>query len=206
MPEKSVVTSDAGILDLLRKFGPLSVLRLAELTEVTQTAVRQRLVRLMAQGMIERVPEKQQRGRPSHRYSLTEKGRQQLGSNFVDLAMVLWQEIRGIEDGEVRRGLLQRLSSRMASMYAKQLRGSTTDERMESISTLFAERNIPLSVERNGQLPVLTVEACPYPRLAEQDRGICAMEKMMFSEMLGENVRLSQCRLDGANCCTFETG
>jgi DeoR family suf operon transcriptional repressor len=205
MPDKPVVTSDTGILDLLRKFGPLSVLRLAELTAVTQTAVRQRLVRLMAQGMIERVPEKQNRGRPSHRYSLTEKGRQQRGSNFVDLAMVLWQEIRGIGDGEVRRGLLQRLSARMASMYAKELRGRTTDERMESISSLFAERNIPVTVERNGQLPVLTVEACPYPRLAEQDRGICALEKMMFSEMLGENVRLSQCRLDGATCCTFET-
>jgi predicted ArsR family transcriptional regulator len=206
MSEKLVVTSDAGILNLLRKLGPLSVLRLAELTKVTQTAVRQRLVRLMAQGMIERVPEKQTRGRPSHRYSLTDKGRQQSGSNFGDLAVVLWNEVREIKDAEVRRGLLQRLSSRMASMYAKEMSGATSAERMESLSGQFAERNVPLTVERNGDLSVLTVEACPYPGLAEQDRGICAMEKMVFSELVGENVRLSQCRLDGANCCTFETG
>jgi DeoR family transcriptional regulator, suf operon transcriptional repressor len=206
MTEKLAATSDAGILNLLRKLGPLSVLRMADLTKVTQTAVRQRLVRLMAQGMIERVPEKQTRGRPSHRYSLTDKGRQQSGSNFVDLAMVLWNEIREIKDAEVRRGLLQRLSSRMASMYAQQMNGTTTDERMESLAALFAERNVPLTVDRTGDLPILTVEACPYPLLAEQDRGICAMEKMVFSELLGENVRLSQCRLDGANCCTFETG
>jgi hypothetical protein len=30
------------------------------------------------------------------------------------------------------------------------------------------------------------------------------MEKMMISEALGEGVRLSACRLDGATCCTFE--
>jgi hypothetical protein len=28
---------------------------------------------------------------------------------------------------------------------------------------------------------------------------------MLFSELLGEKVRLSECRLDGATCCRFET-
>jgi DeoR family transcriptional regulator, suf operon transcriptional repressor len=204
MPEMSIATSDNGVLDLLRKLGPLSVLRLAELTQVTSTAVRQRLTRLMAQGMIERVAERRGRGRPSHRYSLTEKGRRQMGANFVDLALALWHEIREIKNPEVRRGLLQRLSVRMAAMYAGQIHGATTEDRMQSVSALLAERGVPFSVERNGQLPILTAEACPYPQLAEQDRGICSLEKMMFSEMLGENVRLTDCRLDGATCCRFE--
>lgn len=205
MPETSVVTSDAGILDLLRKSGPLSVLRLAELTHVTLTAVRQRLLRLMAQGLVERVVEKQNRGRPSYRYSLTTKGRRQSGTNFVDLALALWQEIREIDDAEVRRGLLQRLSARMAAIYADEVRGTSVEERMRSVSHLFAERNVPFLVERKEDLPILTVETCPYPQLAEQDRGICSLEKMMFSELLGEKVRLTDCRLDGANCCRFET-
>ena len=205
MPQTSVTTSDVGILDLMRKLGPLNVLRLAELTQVTATAVRQRLVRLMSQGLIERVTEKQSRGRPSHRYSLTEKGRRQSGANFVDLALALWHEIREIKDLEVRRGLLQRLSARMAAMYARDIRGASMEERMQSVSELFAQRNVPFSVERNGSLPILKVEACPYPQLAEQDRGICSLEKMMFSEMLGEKVKLTDCRLDGATCCRFET-
>ena len=204
MVEANSPTSDVGILDLLRKLGPLSVLRLASLTAVTPTAVRQRLTRLLGQGLIERVAEKQNRGRPSHRYSLTDKGRRQTGANFGDLALALWDEIREIKDADVRQGLLQRLSARMAAMYVKDVRGNTTEERMESVSALFAERNVPLSVERNGTLPVLNVEACPYPSLAENDRGICALEKMMFSELVGEKVRLTDCRLDGATCCRFE--
>ena len=75
---------------------------------------------------------------------------------------------------------------------------------MESLATLFSERRVPFRVESNGQLPVLSVRDCPYPELAEQDRGICALERMMFSELVGDGLRLSECRLDGDECCRFE--
>jgi DeoR family suf operon transcriptional repressor len=196
-------SSDIGILDLLRKAGPLGVNDLAQATQVTATAVRQRLVRLMAQGLIDRELTRAGRGRPSHRYGLTEKGRRQTGANFVDLALALWNEIRAIKDPEVRRGLLQRVAKAMAGMYAGQVAGTTTVERMQSVSRVFAERDVPFIVEDSGALPVLTALACPYPQLAEQDRGICALERMMFSELVGDGLRLTNCRLDGDECCRF---
>ena len=182
----------------------MSVIELATALSVTQTAVRQRLIRLMGQGFVGRTPFKAARGRPSHRYELTSKGRRQTGSNFADLAFALWQEIREIEDPEVRRGLLQRISRRLAMMYSDRIEGQTLEEKMKSVAELFSDRSIPFSVDASGSLPVLTALACPYPDLAEQDRGVCAMEKNLFAELLGEDVRLSQCRLDGETCCTFE--
>lgn len=197
-------SSDVALLDLLRKHGPLSISQLKAPMQVTTTAVRQRLVRLLAQGDIERHTERISRGRPVHRYGLTEKGRRRAGANFADLAIALWQEIREIKDVEVRKGLLQRLSRRLATQYADQIRGETVEERMESLATLFRERQIPFEVERSHELPLLRATACPYPDLAEQDRSVCSMERLLFSELLGTNVRLSDCRLDGHNCCTFE--
>jgi DeoR family transcriptional regulator, suf operon transcriptional repressor len=197
-------TSDVGLLDILRKSGPASVAQLATAMDVTATAVRQRLVRLLAQGDIERAAERTSRGRPVHRYGLTEKGRRRAGANFADLATALWDEMRAIRDPEVRRGLLARISGRMASLYASQIRGSSLDERMQSLAELFRQRQIPFDVERSRELPVLHARACPYPELAEKDRSVCAMEKNLFSELLGENIRLSNCRLDGHDCCTFE--
>lgn len=200
-----IVPSDVAILDLLRKRDAQSVSELAEAMQVTATAVRQRLTRLMAQGYVERYASKAGRGRPSHSYTLTRAGRRKTGANFADLAVALWQEIREIKDPEVRRGLLQRLSRRLAEMYGDRIEGDTLEEKMQSLVELFAERRIPFSVDDSGQLPVLTALACPYPELAEQDRTVCAMERMMFSELLGEGVRLTSCRLDGeGTCCTFE--
>lgn len=204
MSTGSLETSDASLLDLLRNAGPLSVAQMGERTGVTATAVRQRLTRLLACGDVERATERTGRGRPLHLYKLTEQGRRKTGSNFSDLAIALWQEVREIKDVEVRRGLLTRLAKRMAEGYARDIQGDTLAQRMESLVKLFSEKQIPFEVDHSSGLPVLRAIACPYPDLAEQDRSVCSMERMLFTELLGEGIRLSDCRLEGASCCRFE--
>jgi DeoR family transcriptional regulator, suf operon transcriptional repressor len=201
----TVETSDSQVLDLLRCHGPLGIGDLTEQMGVTRTAVRQRLARLMNGGLVAREPFPHQRGRPSHRYSLTDKGRREAGHNFSDLAVALWQEVRAVKDNEVRNGLLQRVAKSVAGLYAERVTASAPAERLEQVAALMSERSVPFTVEGTAQLPVLTAWACPYPTLAEQDRGICAMENMVFTELVGEKVKLSECRLDGGTCCRFQT-
>jgi len=197
-------TSDEAILDLLRQSGPQGVSDLADATAVTATAVRQRLNRLMGQGLVEREVRRAGRGRPSHQYRITDEGLRRAGTNYADLAIALWNEVRSIPDGEVRRGLLRRLAATLSQHYGGSVSGENLTERMESLAELMEERKVPFKVETEGDLPVLTALACPYPEIAEADRAVCAMERMLFSEMLGTNVKLGECRLDGASCCTFE--
>lgn len=198
-------SADDELLDLLRRHKDLSIHELAQALTVTATAVRQRLTRLMAQGFIQRSAVRAGRGRPSHRYELTSAGRRQSGANFGDLAMVLWTELKLIKDPEVRRGLLQRVSARMAESYGRQVTGDELSTRMDSLAELYRQKRIPFEVTRDAnQLPVLNALACPYPDLAEADRSVCAMERLMFNELLGQTVELTQCRLDGDACCRFE--
>ncbi|MCL6502873.1 MAG: MarR family transcriptional regulator [Pirellulales bacterium] len=215
-------SGDARLLELLRRHGSMTVSQVAQATAVTPTAVRQRLARLMSRGLVERHVQRPQpaspdatggaegsavrggRGRPSHRYVLTELARRQAGSNFADLAMVLWREIRSVKEPEVRRGLLQRIAEGLASLYRGEIHGVTLSARMQALRELFARRRVPLEVEPAGGAPVLKVVDCPYPELAEADRGICAVERMLFAELLESPLRLSQCRLEGHDCCQFE--
>lgn len=198
-----IAPADIAMLDILRKRGALSVSELAAEMDVTATAVRQRLNRLMAQSLITRDSSREGRGRPTHYYHLTEEGRRQSGANFADLAIALWQEIQAIDDDEVKQGLMERLARRLAGIYAARMHGRTLEERMSALMEFFCERNMPVSLDRDGDLPVLQVEACPYPGLAEQDRTICSMEQHMMSELLGEEMQLNGCRLDGKGCCSF---
>jgi predicted ArsR family transcriptional regulator len=195
--------SDKAMLDILRRNGAVTISVLVAEMGVTATAVRQRLQRLMAGGLIERRAENKGRGRPNHRYSLTEKGERSAGTNFADMADVLWDEIKSVENPEIRRGLLKRIAGRLAARYRNEVGGETLGDRMTALAGVMGERDIPFQVEQRGGLPVLSALACPYPELAMRDRSVCTMEKLMLSEILGENVRLSECRLDGATCCTF---
>ena len=268
-------SSDDALLELLRCKGKLAVLSMAASLQVTPTAVRQRLARLMGKGLVERVVAKGNRGRPGHHYSITKKGLREFGNNFADLAHILWEEVRAIPNEEIRRGLLMRLATRMAGRYSERMGGLTLAERMEWLARLFQDRRVACDFgmqkpsratkvtnapcteldcqgsmevspettpfggalpesdvnacfgesvaaakeqdlssvgsakpggEAEKQLPVFRIHACPYPDLAEHDRSICAMEKMMVSQVLGHSVRLAECRLDGGSCCSFEAG
>lgn len=197
--------SDARLLDLIGRSQSLSIADLIQACGVTATAVRQRLTRLMEQGLVERMKNSHGRGRPEHRYSLTPKARRQSGNNYADLAQVLWTELRNLKDEEVRRGLLQRVADELTRLYQGEVTGTTPEARLESVKQLLGDRRVPASVGQVDALPVLNVMSCPYPELAAQDRSVCAMEKMMLSELVAAPVKLSQCRLDGHECCQFQT-
>jgi predicted ArsR family transcriptional regulator len=223
--------SDAAVIELLRvetaQSVGLGIGDLAKRLGVTATAVRQRLDRLMRAGLVGRTTVSggfsggvepnagRLRGRPSHAYSLTEKGRRTGGDNFRDLALVLWREIRSVREPAVRQGLISRIGAAMAGMYRDEVSGGTPRQRLESTAKILQDRRIPCGVETSsdtlatavsGGLPVLASYACPYPELAEQDRGICAAERLMLQDLVGAPVHLSECRLDGAACCRFTVG
>ncbi len=198
------VNTDSDVLDLLRSTGPMTVADLADVLEVTPTAVRQRLMRMMAQALIQRDTIRKGRGRPRHLYRLTDEGVRLTGSNFTDLALALWREIAQTEDHAVRSEMVTRVAKTLAEKYFDQIQGETTAQRMRSLGELLAKRRIPVSVDDSGGQLVMTAHACPYPSLAEQDRGICQMEKQLFSELLAHDIELTQCRLDGGKGCRFQ--
>ncbi len=201
--------TDAAAVDLLRLREAMEIGELATALGVTATAVRQRLDRLMKAGLVERSVVSKPRGRPSHAYSLTEAGRRLGGDNFRDLALVLWLEIRGIRDPEIRSGLIGRIGSALAATYRDRVGVGSPDERLERVAGLLRQREICCSVDCDaepGGLPVLTSHTCPYPDLAEQDRGVCAAERAMLQELVGTSVRLADCRLDGGSICRFVVG
>jgi len=204
-------SSDAALIEVLLAENALGVGGIAARLGVTATAVRQRLDRLLTAGIVARstpvAAGVRQRGRPAHEYSLTEKGRRTGGDNFRDLALVLWREIRDIRDPAVRQGLIRRIGGAMAGLYRDQVGDGSPGARLERLAGLMRDRDISCRFDAadpaHGGLPVLTSHACPYPELAEQDRGICAAERFMLQDLVGSSVSLSACRLDGGDCCQF---
>ena len=196
---------DRDLIELLREAQQLTVGQLVAAMGVTATAVRQRLIRLMAFGLISRTQTTAGRGRPSHHYELTDKGRQAANNNLGDLAVVLWEEVHQIADPDLRRKVISGVVERLAKKYEAQMQGETVEERMRSFSQLFAERDIPVSVEHKDGLPVIKVSGCPYPTLADDSRDICEMEQQLLERVIGHPVDLCQCQQDGDQCCSFQT-
>jgi predicted ArsR family transcriptional regulator len=200
-------SSDRSLLDLIRRHGPLTVAEIGDRLGVTPTAVRNRLTRLVESGMVERQSEQGARGRPKHTYQASVAAHKQLGQNYADLAVILWDEMmRNVEDRKLRRFLFGRITERLAELYRARVTGVEWERRLVQLGTILHDRGVETEVTRGdgGSLPVLKQHSCPYYELAEADRAVCAMERKMFEKVLGRGLRLSQCRLDGHRSCDFE--
>jgi predicted ArsR family transcriptional regulator len=200
-------SSDRPLLDLIRRKGPLSVAEMSQMLQVTPTAIRHRLSRLVESGLVEREAESVGRGRPRHVYRASAEAHKRLGQNYTDLALVLWDEMmRTIEDRKLRRVLFARITDRLADLYRSQVRGEDWEHRLNQLGEILHDRGIEAEVVRRegDRLPMLKQHSCPYFELAEVDHAICALERKMFEKVLGRGLRLSQCRLDGHRSCDFE--
>jgi len=205
-PHFQLSQNDWDMISVLRGTESMSICELTDATRVTATAVRQRLNRLMALELVERSRTVEGRGRPSHRYLLTDKGKRSSANNLDDLAVVLWEQVQKIEDPGVKRKVISGAVERLATMYKKAIQGDTVEDRVRSLIEMFADRQIPISFDDNSELPMIKVEGCPYPTLVGENQEICDLEQTLLESVIGHPVDRCQCQHDGDSCCSFEVG
>jgi predicted ArsR family transcriptional regulator len=191
-------------LEQLHRLGGGTVHEIGEAIGVTATAVRQRLVRLQGNGLVSRELERAGRGRPHHKYRVTEKGLRQLGDNYGDLAMILWREIQNLPESEVRDQLKARIRDALAARFGQAASAGLLSERLAQLRLAMSERGYDVELDTREGLPILRENNCPYLELAANDRGICELEQEVFEQVLGAPVRLAHCCQDSHHCCEFE--
>ena len=200
---KSLDHSDLDFLGHLHRLGSGTVQDLGTAIGVTATAIRQRLTRLEGAEMIARRLVRAARGRPHYVYEVTSKGLRQLGDNYGDLALILWREVQRIDDPVAKEKVVDGLRNAMVQRFG-QIEGRTMDERMKRFRDSLVSHGYDVEVSHDGQFPVLRENSCPYQELADEDRGICDLEQEVFQQVLGGDVKLTQCCMDGHRCCEFE--
>jgi predicted ArsR family transcriptional regulator len=155
---------------LLRALGDGRTRGVGELIEslgVTATAVRQRLERVLAAGLIERQKMVSGRGRPSFEYRLTDKGRWCAGADPADLARAMWFEILDLGDdalrGRILSGIARRLGEGLTDDYREPgvdgvdkqvnvVRGGAVDESDGVVATERASGVVPTGSRVNREL------------------------------------------------------
>jgi predicted ArsR family transcriptional regulator len=200
----AIEPSDREFLQRLQGLGDSTVQEICAALGVTATAVRHRLVRLQAAELVTRELIRTSRGRPHHVYRVTQLALRELGDNYADLAQILWRELKNIEEPAVRERVVNRVEDALARQVGKVSATAPLDDRLTQLTGALQERGFQVEIDRSGSLPILRENNCPYFELASEDSSICEMERQVFRRVLGADVKLTQCCLDGHHCCEFE--
>lgn len=196
------------VLEHLQKSGSATIKDLESVLGVTTTAVRQHLTMLQAQGYIERRRVHAGVGRPHHAYELADKAQELFGCHCDDLALTLLEEVFLLEGSDRTALLLDRVGGRLAQKYADNVRSTALQERVHELASTLYDRGVIADVSTEASMDgsdtiVLHTYNCPYHELAQDHREICDMDQKMIRQVLGSDVDLTECMMDGHSSCSF---
>jgi predicted ArsR family transcriptional regulator len=202
--KSGIESSDREFLERLHRLGDSTIQEICAELGVTANAVRQRLVRLQGFELVARELIRTPRGRPHYTYRVTPAGLRQLGDNYADLALILWREMQSIEEPSVRARVASRVEEALVRQFNNVADRADLNDRLAALTSQLQERGFHVEFDRSGLLPVLRENNCPYHELASRDSAICEMEQAVFRRVLGTDIKLTQCCLDGHSCCEFQ--
>jgi predicted ArsR family transcriptional regulator len=192
------------VIEFIKRNGSATIKELEDLLGVTTNAVRQHLQALQADGYVERRQVNTGVGRPHHAYSITAKAHELFACHCDDLALTLLEEVFALEGMERAGMLLERVGDRLAKRYAPSVRAEVLQERVEQLAGALYQRGVLTGVDvEDENTIILHAYNCPYHELAQEHRAICEMDKNVMRKVLGSDVNLSACMMDGHLGCSF---
>jgi predicted ArsR family transcriptional regulator len=196
---------DRDLLEHLHRLGGADTRTLCDVLKITRTAVRARIERLKAAGLLATELQSSGRGRPHQIYQINANGLHALGEDYREPAVVFWQVIAEVEDEALRASLLGRIRDRLADRFRRQLsKSGTVEERLDQLADKMKSSGFNIESDHTAALPILRETNCPFPMLADVDESICEVEREVLEQVLGANVEfVNRCR-DGHHCCEFE--
>jgi len=192
------------ILEYLQRQGRATVKELGGLLGLTSTGIRQHLTVLERDGLVDTHEERGRVGRPTLVYSLTEKADALFPKTYDALAAVLLEEIRCSQGNERLHDLLHKVAERMAAPYAERIEGRPLPERVRETARIMEEQGCLVDVREAGDGEYYIDEfTCPFPRVAQQDRSVCALHVDFVRVLTGGDTRLTQSLLRGERACCY---
>jgi predicted ArsR family transcriptional regulator len=181
------------LLVLLKMRGPQIAADLGAALGITGEAVRQQLVKLAADGLVESTAEPRGVGRPAQVWALTEKGNARFPDTHAELTVQLLRAIRS----ELGEESLDRL---IAARAAESLAGYTADlegaadlgERVRRLAEARTREGYMAECQSAQDGYLLIENHCPICAAATACQGFCRAERDVFQQALGDEVSVER--------------
>ena len=191
------------ILRLLKTQSSMTVSQLAEALGISSMGVRQHLAILERDGFVEHYREKPQRGRPTHLYHLTDKGKEMFPAAYGKFAVSLLKEAEKLNGCEFIDKLFQSRMKSQIDLYKPQINGKVLIERLEVLTQIRNEEGYMAEITEEEEDYVLTEYNCPLAMVVDKYPHACETELALFRQSLDANVRRVDHLMGGSHKCSY---
>lgn len=196
------------ILMRLKTRGEACAADLGQCMGVTSEAVRQQLVKLAAEGLVEQRSIAQGRGRPVQLWRLTREGNQRFPDTHAELTVKLLETIRSTLGAPAMDLLIRTREEETCALYEAAVAGlATTEERLERLASIRTQEGYMAEWRANddGNGWLLIENHCPICAAATACQNFCRAELDLFRKILGPEVVVERTEhiIGGGLRCTY---
>ncbi len=195
-------TRDRILQTLLRS--PRSTINdLAKAVGINPISVRHHLTNLQMEGLVDAQEERHGVGRPRLVYIITEAGMEHFPTRYLRLTTRLLAQMKESMSGPMVNKLFSRVAEDLAADYAKQVKGLSMEERLDTVKELLADEGFTVEWEKSDDGYRIHEITCPYYQIGQTHPEVCTVDQTLISKMLAVPANKVQCILDGSSHCTY---
>lgn len=200
------------VVRILHDRGPSSVAEIADGIGVSPGSVRRHMDIMIAAGLVEMRLERQARGRPVTRYSLSEAGEERsaaahyaklLDRLYPALAGLSADEVSGQDGSTVLQRVFNGVAEEIARSYAPRISARGLDDRVVQVADVLRDEGILNDVvEEDGAFRLRNI-GCPYRSTAQVTHAACAADRRTIELLLGAPVEQVATIVEGSPICEY---
>ncbi len=192
------------LIRILKLRGEMTVAELCRALKLTHTAVRRQVSALLTDGVISSHVGEHGKGRPAHKYRLSEKAGAYFPTGYDFLAEELLDTIfetgghKGIMD------FLRTNNNRVIAALMPGFSGLGLKERIAGVARYFADRGYMTDwIELADGNYFLFHQNCAIYKMANRYRQLCILEPRLIECLLGVKISRQQYILKGQPTCGY---
>ncbi len=191
------------VLKTLLTHEQCTINELAESVGINPISVRHHINKLEADGLVISNEERHGVGRPRRIYYLTEKGREQFPTRYIQLTIRLLEQLKETMPQTMVNNIFSEMARDMASDYKIKLQGRTLEERLDIVKELLTNEGFTVEWEKDGDQYKIREVNCPYYQIGMNHPEVCALDETLISTLLDIPAQKVKCMLHGDSYCTY---
>ena len=191
------------VLQTLLTHERCTIKELAEAVEINPISVRHHIGKLEAEGLVTSEEDHYGVGRPRRMYFLSEKGRENFPTRYINLTLRLLEQLKETMPQPMVNRLFTQIAQDMASGHRAEIESLSTKERLDLVKQLLTREGFNVEVERHGDFYHIRELNCPYYHLGQTHPEVCSVDQTLISTILSIPVQKIQCMLQGDSHCTY---
>ena len=197
-------TTRGKIVATLRERGSASAADLATQFGLSPNAVRQQLVVLERDGLVEETSVRRGPTKPTIEFSLTTEADKLFPQHYDRMLSAVLREVKAAYGADGVNQIFDGIAKRAAEKTAAKVSGADPKERVEQLVGVLREGGVVAEYSLIEGGFMLTEHNCPYSGVVKEHPEVCSVIHHVLDETIGgEHVQVESLR-DGGKSCKFE--